>query len=130
MPYTGVRAGSCIAPGSIYCRRERPLRRQAHSRFSALPLHYSDIPRTSSSHFITYTRIFICVIATLPYNNLIFQKNRIYLLAVAPLAQWLEQRPFKSWVQGSSPWGGTVFIVLLLMIALRSVPLPLPLHRL
>ena len=30
---------------------------------------------------------------------------------VAPLAQWLEQRPFKSWVQGSSPWGGTQRIV-------------------
>ncbi len=25
----------------------------------------------------------------------------------APLAQWLEQRPFKSWVVGSSPTGGT-----------------------
>ena len=33
------------------------------------------------------------------------------MCGVAPLAQRLEQRPFKSWVQGSNPWGGTVFCV-------------------
>lgn len=33
---------------------------------------------------------------------------------VAPLAQWLEQRPFKSWVVGSSPTGGTFSAGLLL----------------
>lgn len=26
----------------------------------------------------------------------------------ASIAQRLEQRPFKSWVQGSNPWGGTI----------------------
>lgn len=31
----------------------------------------------------------------------------VQCLIVAPLAQRLEQRPFKSWVQGSNPWGGT-----------------------
>ena len=33
---------------------------------------------------------------------------RVYLGNVAPLAQRLEQRPFKSWVVGSNPTGGTV----------------------
>ena len=33
---------------------------------------------------------------------------RVYLSAVAPLAQRLEQRPFKSWVVGSNPTGGTL----------------------
>ena len=32
----------------------------------------------------------------------------VYCVAVAPLAQRLEQRPFKSWVVGSNPTGGTV----------------------
>ena len=31
----------------------------------------------------------------------------VYCVAVAPLAQRLEQRPFKSWVVGSNPTGGT-----------------------
>lgn len=31
----------------------------------------------------------------------------VYYVAVAPLAQRLEQRPFKSWVVGSNPTGGT-----------------------
>ena len=31
----------------------------------------------------------------------------VYNEVIAPLAQWLEQRPFKSWVVGSSPTGGT-----------------------
>ena len=31
----------------------------------------------------------------------------VYFSAVAPLAQRLEQRPFKSWVVGSNPTGGT-----------------------
>ena len=34
----GTRAGPCIAPGSIFCRCERPLRRQALSWFGAFPL--------------------------------------------------------------------------------------------
>lgn len=33
--------------------------------------------------------------------------NVVYLSAVAPLAQLAEQSPFKSWVVGSSPTGGT-----------------------
>ncbi len=32
----------------------------------------------------------------------------VYYVAVAPLAQRLEQRPFKSWVVGSNPTGGTL----------------------
>ena len=34
----GIRAGPCIAPGSIFCRCERPLRRQALSWFGAFLL--------------------------------------------------------------------------------------------
>ena len=36
-----------------------------------------------------------------------FRRAIVYSGIVAPLAQWLEQRPFKSWVVGSSPTGGT-----------------------
>ena len=35
-------------------------------------------------------------------------QNGVYFRRVAPLAQRLEQRPFKSWVVGSNPTGGTV----------------------
>lgn len=35
------------------------------------------------------------------------RKYAVYCLTVAPLAQRLEQRPFKSWVVGSNPTGGT-----------------------
>ena len=35
------------------------------------------------------------------------RKYAVYCLSVAPLAQRLEQRPFKSWVVGSNPTGGT-----------------------
>ena len=34
-------------------------------------------------------------------------QNGVYFRRVAPLAQRLEQRPFKSWVVGSNPTGGT-----------------------
>ncbi len=33
--------------------------------------------------------------------------NVVYWASVAPLAQLAEQSPFKSWVVGSSPTGGT-----------------------
>ena len=36
-----------------------------------------------------------------------FAESSCIVKVVAPLAQWLEQRPFKSWVVGSSPTGGT-----------------------
>ena len=37
----------------------------------------------------------------------VLRKYAVYCLSVAPLAQRLEQRPFKSWVVGSNPTGGT-----------------------
>ena len=37
----------------------------------------------------------------------VLRKYAVYWLFVAPLAQRLEQRPFKSWVVGSNPTGGT-----------------------
>ena len=42
------------------------------------------------------------------FLHLLSLSNIVYLSAVAPLAQLAEQRPFKSWVVGSSPTGGTL----------------------
>lgn len=47
-----------------------------------------------------------CRLRATPYWTL--SGVRVYLGNVAPLAQRLEQRPFKSWVVGSNPTGGTV----------------------
>ena len=46
-----------------------------------------------------------CRLRATPYWTL--SGVRVYLGNVAPLAQRLEQRPFKSWVVGSNPTGGT-----------------------
>ena len=43
------------------------------------------------------------------FLHLLSLSNIVYLSAVAPLAQLAEQRPFKSWVVGSSPTGGTLW---------------------
>ena len=47
--------------------------------------------------------------APLPERNAAFGlfHTCVYRKGVAPLAQRLEQRPFKSWVVGSNPTGGT-----------------------
>ena len=53
--------------------------------------------------------------------------NVVYLAFVAPLAQLAEQSPFKSWVVGSSPTGGT-FLYLNLSYRMSPIKINLPKH--
>lgn len=64
----------------------------------------------------------------------VWSECAVYYVTVAPLAQRLEQRPFKSWVQGSNPWGGHRFssrvsLRILSRISLRSNVIPKALTR-
>lgn len=52
--YNGIRAGPCIAPGSIFCRCERPLRRQALSWFGAFLRYHALILESMDIHVLNH----------------------------------------------------------------------------